>query len=131
MPSKPHKYGVRIYWICEAESGFALQGLIYTGKREGEGIHHNLAFDIVKELTVKFYDTSCNIVCDNYFTSRDLAIFLLSKSLTILGTIRSHRKEIPKYIKSVQNRNVYDTRAVCAMSTKSWYFRTVRRDEET
>lgn len=112
MPSKPRKYGVKIFWICEAETGFALQGLIYTGKRDGEGVHYNLAYDIVKQLTVKFYGSGRNIVCDNYFTSHALAVFLLSKNLTLLGTVRSHRKEIPNYIKTVKGRQALDTRAV-------------------
>ena len=29
MPSKPRKYGVKFFWICEANSGFALNGIIY------------------------------------------------------------------------------------------------------
>lgn len=112
MPSKPRcKYGVKIFWICEADTGYALKGFIYTGK-SSEGVHRNLALDIVKDLTIPFYNSGRNIVCDNFFTSHDLAIFLLSKKLTLLGTVRSHRREIPNYIRATDGRNRFDVRSI-------------------
>ena len=30
MPSKPRKYGVKLFWLCEATAGFALKGMIYS-----------------------------------------------------------------------------------------------------
>ena len=31
LPPKPRKYGLQIFWICEADSGFALNAHVYTG----------------------------------------------------------------------------------------------------
>ena len=33
LPSKPRKYGLKIFWICEADSGFALNAHVYIGRR--------------------------------------------------------------------------------------------------
>ena len=30
VPSKPRKYGIKVFWVCEAQSGFALNAWIYT-----------------------------------------------------------------------------------------------------
>jgi hypothetical protein len=112
MPSKPRKYGIKIFWICESESGFALNGIIYTGRQPNQPIHQNLGKHIVEQLASPFYYTGRNIVCDNYFTSHELAVELITKNLTLLGTIRSHRKEIPQYLRSTDNRPCYDSRFV-------------------
>ncbi|XP_065662544.1 piggyBac transposable element-derived protein 4-like [Hydra vulgaris] len=32
IPSKPAKYGIKIWWVCDAENAFPLNGIIYTGK---------------------------------------------------------------------------------------------------
>ena len=32
IPSKPAKYGIKIWRICDAENAYPLKGIIYTGK---------------------------------------------------------------------------------------------------
>nr|XP_036220162.1 piggyBac transposable element-derived protein 4-like [Bactrocera oleae] len=34
IPSKPAKYGIKIWWICDAENAYPLQGIMYTGKTD-------------------------------------------------------------------------------------------------
>jgi len=52
MPSNQRKYGVKFYWLHEATTGFALNGMIYSGRESdlGLGPHRNLANDIVMKL---------------------------------------------------------------------------------
>jgi hypothetical protein len=95
MPSKPRKYGLKIFWACESSTGYALNGLLYGGRQAGDPIHHNLGHDVVMRLCQPFFGSGRDICTDNFFTSYELAVHLLEKQLTILGTIRSHRKEIP------------------------------------
>ena len=56
MPSKPRKYGVKIFWACEAKSGYALNGSIYRGK-QGNETRRNLGHDIVMELVENYFGT--------------------------------------------------------------------------
>lgn len=105
MPSKPRKYGLKIFWLCEAPSGFALNGYIYLGRQPGEPAHNNLAFDITMDLCQPFYGSGRNVVMDNFFTSHLLATSLLQHRLTILGTVRLNRRDIPPYIRSLEGRN--------------------------
>ena len=95
LPSKPGKYGLKIFWLAEAGSGFALNAKIYTGRNRNGPPERNLGEKVVMSLTEPYHNTGRDIVTDNFFTSHGLATSLLDKRLTLLGTIRAHRKEIP------------------------------------
>lgn len=112
MPSKPRKYGIKVFWICESSSGFALNGFIYTGRQPEQPIHHNLGPDIVLQLCEPFFGSGRNIVTDNFFTTHTLATDLLQHRLTLLGTVRVHRRDVPPYIRNVAGRPVHDSRFV-------------------
>ena len=100
MPSKPRKYGLKIFWGCKSSTGYALNAIANGGK-EGGQVHRNLGQDIVLRLLEPYYGTGRDVCTDNFFTSYNLAKLLLEKSLTIFGTIRNHRREIPH---SLNNR---------------------------
>ena len=111
LPSKPGKYGLKIFWLAEAGSGFALNAKIYTGRIRDGPPERNLGENVVMMLTEPYYHTGRDIITDNYFTSHCLATPLLEKGLTLLGTIRAHRREIPTELRN-KHRPVGST--VCA-----------------
>ena len=92
ISSKPRKYGVKIFWLCEAKSSFPLNANIYVGKVFYK-VHRNLGKDVVLELcqTTQWIWVGC---WDSQ-TSYSLAVALTKVNLTLLGTIRCNRKEIP------------------------------------
>ena len=50
------------------------------------------------------YGSGCNITTDNFFTSHSLAKFLLGQNLTLLGTVRKTRKELPsEFVLNIPN----------------------------
>ena len=55
MPTKPRKYGVKFFWLCEATTGFALKSIIYSGRKSDWGPHRNFANDIVIKLCSVFF----------------------------------------------------------------------------
>ena len=112
MPSKPRKYGVTFFWLCEATTGFALHGMIYSGREENNAPHRNLANDIVMNLCSVYYGTGRDIYVDRYFTTHELVCNLLSQKLTLVGTIMSNRREIPSQFKSARGREVESTKAL-------------------
>lgn len=69
MKSKPAKYGIKVFWMCDSETGYACDGIVYVGKFANEAPHRNLGFDIVKELSYTILKSGRNITCDNFFTS--------------------------------------------------------------
>lgn len=62
----------------------------------------------VKELTKPVHGSCRNITCDNWFTSIPFAQSLLQEpyKLTLVGTIRSNKREIPEELKNSRSRPV-------------------------
>lgn len=63
-----------------------------------------MAFRVVTDLVSLLYGTGRNVTTDQLFTSIALANELASHDLTILGTIRKNKPEIPKEAQADKNR---------------------------
>ena len=50
------------------------------------------------------YGTGRGVTADNFFTSCELATFLLSKNITVVGTLRKNKPEIPALFLSGKQR---------------------------
>ena len=108
IPSKPAKYGIKIWALCDSKSSYAIKLQIYTGKEHGAAPEKNQGMRVVNDLCSGL--SGHNITCDNFFTSYNLGQLLLKKNLTMLGTIRKNKPELPK---PMNNTEVY---------TSSFYF---------
>ena len=86
IQSKARKYGLKIFWPCGSNTGYALNAIACAGKK-GNLIHHNLAQDIVLKVVEPWYGTGRDICTHNYLTSYTLANQLLQQNLTLLGTV--------------------------------------------
>ncbi|KAJ4942402.1 hypothetical protein JOQ06_012268 [Pogonophryne albipinna] len=109
MPSKPAKYGIKIFWVCDARTPYAIDGIVYTGRQPGEEVQKNLGENTVRQLCSGFRHTGRNITTDNFFTSVPLAEHLLEKGLTIVGTMRQNKPDIPPVMKASKSREVHST----------------------
>ncbi|KAJ8405688.1 hypothetical protein AAFF_G00316680 [Aldrovandia affinis] len=102
MPSKPAKYGIKIWVATDAKSSYALNMQVYTGRPVGEAPERNqgkrVVLDMVKGLR------GHNITCDNFFTSYNLGQELLKKKLTMIGTVRKNRTELPAEVLVMKDR---------------------------
>ena len=83
-----------MFWACDSSSEYAFNGIPY-GDTEGDQVHRNLAQDIVMRLLEPYFGTGRDVCTDNFFTSYNLAKLLLQENLTLLETIRRHRREVP------------------------------------
>lgn len=110
MPAKPAKYGVKLYWLCDAQNGYALNGIPYMGRPDGEARVVGLAKQLVLDLTRPYYGTNRNIFIDRYFTSFGLLEELLTNGLTMTGTVMSNRRDVPKAMKTVRQCALYQSR---------------------
>ncbi|XP_054866815.1 piggyBac transposable element-derived protein 4-like [Amphiprion ocellaris] len=104
MPSKPAKYGLKIFWMCDGRVPYAIDGIVYTGRQPGEEAHRNLGADVVHQLCSTITGTGRNITVDNFFTSVPLAASLLEENLTIVGTLRQNKPDIPPIMKPSRSR---------------------------
>jgi len=93
IPSKAHKYGVKLYKIC-SENGYTFKIKIYSEKSDKTaGIGH--ADDVVRELTTGMLDEGRTVVTDNFYTSLPLARYLQEHETHLIGTLRANRRELP------------------------------------
>ncbi|CAI5682355.1 unnamed protein product [Oreochromis niloticus] len=112
MPSKPARYGIKIWVACDAQSSYAWKMQVYAGKPDKLGPpEKNLAARVVMDLT-EGLAPGRNVTCDNFFTSRELATRLFhERGHTLLGTLRANRPEIPRELRCVKGRAVGSTQA--------------------
>ena len=108
-PSKPRKYGVKFFWLCEATTSFALNGMIYSGRESDSAPHRNLVNDIVMKLCSVYFGTGRDIYVDRYSTSHGLVCNLLEKNLTLVGTIMANQREVPSQFKTGRGREAEST----------------------
>lgn len=67
MPSKPAKYGIKIWAACDAKTSYCFNMQVYTGKPAGAQHEKNLSKRIVLKM---MNDLQGHIAtCDNFFTS--------------------------------------------------------------
>ncbi|XP_027129155.1 piggyBac transposable element-derived protein 4-like [Larimichthys crocea] len=109
MPSKPAKYGIKIFWMCDARVPYAIDGTVYTGRQPGEEVQRNLGENVVQQLCSGIRQTGRNITMDNFFTSVPLAEKLLEKNLTIVGTLRQNKPDIPPIMKPSKSREIHSS----------------------
>lgn len=105
IPSKPARYGIKFWWLCDSDNCYPINSQMYLGK-EGSRVDTNQGSRVVKDLVVKYKRTGRRITMDQFFTSFSLAKELLDWRLTILGTLRSNKRCIPQELKS---RRAVDT----------------------
>ena len=73
---------------------------VYTGRKAEEPVHPGLTKDVVMWLCEPYYNPGREIVTDNFFISHGLAVYLHEKNLTLFGTLRSNRIEVPHALRN-------------------------------
>ena len=106
LPSKPDRYGIKMFWIVDSDNSYPLRCVPYLGKEE-RSPHIGLGREVVLKLSEPFNHSSRNITADNYFCDLALAKQLLGNGLTLVGTIKSNKRFIPSSF--VANTELYSS----------------------
>ena len=100
IPGKRHKYGVKLYLLCEP-SGYVYNLLVYCGKMDPiSGLGH--AETVVMKLMDNILDRGHMLYTDNFYTSVPLAQQLLNRQTYLCGTLRKNRKHLPEAVVSAK-----------------------------
>ncbi|XP_050982426.1 uncharacterized protein wu:fj13e08 isoform X1 [Labeo rohita] len=99
LPSCPTKSGIKIFWMCDAEVPYAIDGVIHAGRQPGEETEENHAENAVLRLSNGLQQKGLNITMDSYFTSVPLAEKLFDNSLTMVGTLHHKNPHVPPIMK--------------------------------
>jgi hypothetical protein len=106
MPKKPDKYGLK-FWLCvDVDSHYVFNAFPYLGRQPNEQRQTQIGAKVVLELLKPLYGFQRNVTIDNFFTSVPLAQTLQTKNLTLIGTLRKNKSEIPIEFQSNKNREV-------------------------
>ena len=105
MLLKPAKYGLKFWLLANASSYYVSNLQMYTGKDESRT--EELGMHVVLSLTNHLYRTRGNVTSENFFTSLKLARKLSLERMTLVGTIGSNRKEVPKELRKVKQKKLY------------------------
>lgn len=108
IPSKPAKYGIKVWACCDSDSFYALNMQIYTGRAPNCKAEINQGQRVVLEVTEGLIGR--NITCDNFFTGYDLAVQLKKRKSTLLGTVRKNKKCVPPYILDMKRQPIGSSR---------------------
>lgn len=100
MPNKHHhKFGVKMWLLCEADTGYAYHMIMYTGRRPGQPRQDNQGYKVVMGLMDPILDRGHHLFVDNFFSSPKLFRDLYDRKTFATGTCRSNRMGLPDSIK--------------------------------
>ena len=98
IASKRARFGVKFYTLCESETGYIWNSILYTGKGTqfsakyaDYGVSTSSVFSLIDALLEKGY---C-VTLDNFYTSPELLEILIKHKTDAYGTVRSNRKNLP------------------------------------
>lgn len=107
MANKPDKFGIKFWLICDVRTKYVLKAVPYLGKDETRPSSSPVGESVVMNMTEKYNGFGISVTTDNFFTSVQLAEKLLKKKITLLGTMKHCRREVPKQaIKQLLAKNV-------------------------
>ncbi|XP_055336857.1 piggyBac transposable element-derived protein 1-like [Paramacrobiotus metropolitanus] len=96
IPKKPSKYGLKNFILADSASKYCCNIQVYTGKSPGAPPERNqgrrVVLDLVQYLGV---DSGRNVTTDNFFTDLELGLELLKRNITLVGTMRKNKPDIP------------------------------------
>ncbi|XP_044766245.1 piggyBac transposable element-derived protein 4-like [Coccinella septempunctata] len=97
IPSKPAKYGIKMFALVDAKTSYTMNLETYVGLQpEGPYKLNNSGEEIVLRLVQPIAGTNRNVTGDNWFSSVPLVEKLLRHhKLTYIGTLRKNKREIP------------------------------------
>uniref|UniRef100_A0A1B6JQP1 PiggyBac transposable element-derived protein domain-containing protein n=1 Tax=Homalodisca liturata TaxID=320908 RepID=A0A1B6JQP1_9HEMI len=108
IKNKPAKYGLKIHALTCARTFYTMNLEVYAGKQPpGPFQIQNSGLAVVSRLVQPVSGTGRNITTDNWYTSIPLAETLKNDhNLTLVGTLRKNKKEIPLELIDTRNRPV-------------------------
>jgi hypothetical protein len=124
IPSKPHKWGYKIY--CLSSDDYLLRFEVYEGKEERSA--EGATFDTVMRMLQGYEDKAHVLFTDNWFTSPALLLALQQRGIRLCGSVRRNRKgmpDIPEADVRALNRGEWIQRQKGDTTTAVW------RDQKT
>lgn len=109
IPSKPGKYGIKFWMLSDSQTSYVCRLQVYIG-RQGDKRESNQGNRVVTDLCSSLKGTGRNVTCDNFFTSMNLLQQLKKDNITVLGTVRKNRVELPPELVVTKGRDALSSK---------------------
>ncbi|XP_025209042.1 piggyBac transposable element-derived protein 4-like [Melanaphis sacchari] len=121
IKSKRHRFRVKLFVLCDVETNFILDFIIYTVAET-----HLLQCDknigisgaVIMTLTAPYLKKGHNLYRDNWYTSPILCQHLYKKKTTLTGTFRKNRRGMPDLNKKIAIGEVQSSHTQTMMALK-------------
>ena len=101
------RYGLKNWLLCDSVTSYAWQIQPYLGKT-GNKPERAQGQRVVLDLVEKLPAGHC-VTCDNFFTSLELGEALVQRGITLLGTIRKNKPELPPALKQLSRQKIHSS----------------------
>ena len=97
IPSKRHRFGIKLFQLVDCETKSILDFIIYTGSNTEYQTTPELGLSgsIVIELMQRYLNKGHHLYIDNWYTSPALFELLHRNKTDACGTIRKNRQDLP------------------------------------
>ncbi|CAF1401911.1 unnamed protein product [Adineta ricciae] len=104
IPSKRHRFGVKLFILCDCKTRFILDFIIYTGSTTEIKIFPTLGISgsIVMSLMEKYFYVGHVLYMDNWYSSSVLYETLHDMKTGACGTVRPNRVGLPNMSKKLK-----------------------------
>ncbi|XP_046658922.1 piggyBac transposable element-derived protein 4-like [Homalodisca vitripennis] len=94
-PTKRGKYGIKFVMMNDAKTYYMCDAIPYVGEVTDKLPNELVPEYYVRKLSESISGTKRNITCDNWFTTVPLVDRMLERELTMIGTLRKNKPQIP------------------------------------
>jgi len=124
MKDKPTKWGIKVFVLSDAPTGYVKRMQVYTGKGLDTGMSDvGLCTKVVLDLMEGFDNMGVQLYTDNFYTSPLLYYMLYKHGVSACGTVRPQRLGFPSELivkASEANRGLYEYRSNGPLLACSW-----------
>lgn len=102
--TKRHRFGIKLFVLCDCETGYVLDYIVYTGSQTeiDNIVELGVTGSVVTTLMKPYLNKGHTLFTDNYYTSPTLSVYLHERKTNSCGTVRQNRKFMPPLQKKLQ-----------------------------
>ena len=102
IPTKRHRFGIKLFVLCDCDTGVIVDVIVYTGKdvdipKVKKSNPLGMSGAIVMKMMAPYIGEGRLLFLDNWYTSPALCQILHENRTDSCGTVKANRKFMPKF----------------------------------